>query len=147
MNNNINYKAENGKNFDKTIDITPSPAYLNCHSTYIKDKEKTVELDSMECKSGVLVYRILNDTKKCLQCAYFTCNHFGTFCVNPKVQERTGSQKIEFPQFSDDILCDKQSYRIIEEYIPESWLSYFKNDIGKTIFTSLEEAEQILSNM
>lgn len=101
----------------------------------------------MEFKSGILVYRIINDTKRCIDCSFFVYNNLGTFCVNPKVQGKMGSRSIEFPQFSDDILCDRQKYRIIEERIPESWLSYFKNDIGKTIFTSLEEAEQILSNM
>lgn len=92
----------------------------------------------LPCKIGDTVYYIENNTEACFDCEYYS-QFYGMdeLCDKNKDFET-------YPTASDNPLCDKQFYEIKELKPTLNWIFNHRNEFGKTVFLTREEAEQTL---
>ncbi len=104
----------------------------------------------LPCGIGTTVYEIENNTDACFECSYFVnayCGDCEDFCSNKDVRCNNGD-RYSHPQYADKPLCQKHFYEI-EEYAMNNIDMIFnrRNDFGKTVFLSREQAEAKLAEM
>ena len=91
----------------------------------------------LPCKEGDTVYYIENNTEACFNCEYYS-SFYGMDELCDKDFETN-------PTVSNSPLCAKQFYEI-KEFKPKlDWIFNHRNEFGKTIFLTIEEAEQVLA--
>ena len=92
----------------------------------------------LPCKEGDTVYYIENNTEACFNCEYYSPFYgMDELCDKNKDFET-------YPTVADNPLCDKQFYEIKELKPTLNWISNHRNEFGKTVFLTREEAEQTL---
>lgn len=92
----------------------------------------------LPCKEGDTVYYIENNTEACFNCEYYSPFYgMDELCDKNKDFET-------YPTVADNPLCDKQFYEIKELKPTLNWISNHRNEFGKTVFLTREEAEQAL---
>lgn len=114
-----------------------------------EDAEEQGLLLRLPCGIGTTVYEIENNTDACFKCDYFVnayCNDCEDFCSNKDV--RDDGDIYVHPQYADKPLCQKHFYEV-NEYMMNNIDEIFnrRNDFGKSVFLSREEAEAKLAEM
>ena len=89
---------------------------------------------------GTTVYKIVNNTDACYDCPHYS-DFYGmdAMCDKVKVENFSG------PRYADKPLCEKQFLEIIEFKADLDFIFRHRNDLGKTIFLTREEAEAALA--
>ena len=91
------------------------------------------------CKVGDVVYYLSYNTEACQECEYLSVGWFAgdSFCTEDYSL---------YPDFSyePDSICSKHFIEIIEIIPNEDWIVLNRQEFGKTVFLTREEAEKKL---
>ena len=84
------------------------------------------------------------NTDACSECNYFVVGYCcEDYCNKPNSDVVNGV----YPQNSDEPVCEKQYLEVIEINPKLDWIFHNRNNFGKTVFLTREEAEQALKDM
>ena len=106
-----------------------------------EDAEEQGLLLKLPCSENTTVYVIENNTDVCSECDYFVVGHCCEDYCN-----KSDCDAI-MPQLSDEPACEKQYLEVIEMKPNLDWIFHNRNNFGKTVFLTKEEAEQTLKKM
>ena len=99
----------------------------------------------LPCKVGDTVYEIYNNTSACLKCDCFDENPYEaiTWCRN---ENRKETEYFEgwHPEIQEEPVCEKQFMDIREKQPNIYWIFNNREQFGKTVFLTREEAEAAL---
>lgn len=105
-----------------------------------KDAEEQGLLLRLPVAVGTTVYKIVNNTDACYDCQHYS-DFYGMDAMCDKVKVDTFSG----PRYADNPLCEKQFLEIIEFKADLDFIYRHRNDFGKTVFFTKEEAESALA--
>lgn len=90
---------------------------------------------------GTTVYEVKNNTDACCTCRYFS-SWFGTdaVCSNEAVDPEDRS----YPNCAEKPICEKQFMEVVEYKPSIASIFNYRDQYGKTIFLTREEAEEAL---
>ena len=126
------------------------PTEGNCRKAIDKlgayeDAEEQGLLLRLPCAEGTTVYIINNNTDACADCRYFEKGYCcEDYCGNKNVKDEDGHSYPTYPQYSDSPLCEKHFLEVIEGKMELDWIYRNRENFGKTVFLTREEAEQAL---
>lgn len=105
-----------------------------------EDAEEQGLLIRLPVVAGTVVYQICNNSDACYDCQHYS-DFYGmdAMCDNVKVENVSG------PRYADKPLCEKQFLEIIEFKADLDFIYRHRNDFGKTVFLTKEEAEAALA--
>ena len=114
-----------------------------------EDAEEQGLLLRLPCGIGTAVYNVENNTDACSKCNDFERGYYcDDYCENKNVHYEDGDAHVSNPQYADKPLCQKQFYEISESTMNNvDEIFNLRNDFGKTIFLTREEAEAKLKEM
>lgn len=113
-----------------------------------EDLEEQGRLVELPCKVGDTVYMIQNNADACEDCRWLEEGYcMDDYCSNKEVLDENGNYYPSYPQYSDIPLCEKQFYEVVEHKPDLNWIFGQRNNFGKTIFLTEEEAKQALADM
>lgn len=102
-----------------------------------EDAEEKGLLVILPVAPGETVYLIDNNTDACDECENFVVD----------CEEYCKCNDAEYPQCAEEPLCEKQFLEVIEYKTNQKWILENKDDFGKRIFLTREEAEAELKKM
>ena len=112
---------------------------------HYEDLEEAGRLVILPCKVGDTVYEIYNNTSACLKCDCFDENPYEaiTWCRN---ENRKETEYFEgwHPEIQEEPVCEKQFMDIREKQPNIYWIFNNREQFGKTVFLTREEAEAAL---
>ena len=104
--------------------------------------EQAGRLVMLPCKVGDTVYEISNNTDACNSCQHYE-GIYGSgesWCTQiDDVDLRS------YPNIAEKPLCEKQFMEVVEHKPEIDWIFTHRNDFGKTVFLTREEAEAALA--
>lgn len=100
-----------------------------------EDAEEKGLLVILPVMPGETVYLIDNNTDACDECENFVVGYCEEYCK---------CNDAEYPQCAEEPLCEKQFLEVIEYKTNQKWILENKDDFGKRIFLTREEAEAAL---
>lgn len=103
-----------------------------------EDAEEKGLLLILPVAPGETVYLIDNNTDACDECENFVVGYCEEYCK---------CNDSEYPQCTEEPLCEKQFLEVIEFKTNQKWILENKDDFGKSIFLTREEAEAALKKM
>ena len=110
----------------------------NCKD--FKDKFKFIALP---CKPGDTVYEVYNNTDACLYCDEYS----GAYYDMESRCDVQHDNRIYWPEYAEHPICDKQFFEVRERWLSLDQIFNNREQFGKTIFLTREEAEEDLKNM
>lgn len=112
---------------------------------HYEDLEEAGRLVELPCKVGETVYEIYNNTGACLKCDYFEENPYEaiTWCGNENRKETENFEGWN-PELQEESVCEKQFMDIREKQPNIDWIFNNREQFGKTVFLTREEAEAAL---
>lgn len=133
--------------FDSRDESYPRPILGYKHYLCGEVIDKLAEYEDAEEKGlivilpvapGETVYLIDNNTDACDECKNFVVGYCEEYCK---------CNDAEYPQCAEKPLCEKQFLEAIEFKTNQKWILENKDDFGKSIFLTREEAEAALKKM
>ena len=106
-----------------------------------EDAEEQGLLLRLPCKVGTVVYQICNNTDAC-----YDCPHYSDFYGMDAMCDKVKTENISGPRYADNPLCEKQFLEIVERKADLDFIFRHRNDFGKTVFLTREEAESALAD-
>lgn len=106
--------------------------------TEYRDAEEQGLLVILPVMPGETVYLIDNNTDACDECENFVVGYCEEYCK---------CNDAEYPQCAEEPLCEKQFLEVIEYKTNQKWILENKDDFGKSIFLTREEAEAALKKI
>lgn len=95
----------------------------------------------LPCKEGTTVYRVENNTEACHTCKDYCYGYGDAFCLNGEDEVR------DYPEIAKKPICKKQ-FMEVKDYKPKlDWIFENRDDFGKTVFLTREEAKTALKKM
>ena len=110
----------------------------------LEDLEEQGKLIVLPCAEGDLIYLIKNNTDACCECDHFIegCYEVEDWCNCNEVKGIPSC-----PQYSEEPLCNKQYFEIVERKSNISWIFNNRDLFKKTWFLDKKEAEKTLEEM
>lgn len=109
-----------------------------------RPKGRWIELP---CEVGDTVYEVYNNVDACNSCKFFYEDSIDwTSCRNENVAD-TDDFDGYFPDQQEYPVCEKQFMDIKERQPNIDWIFNHRNQFGKTLFLTKEEAEKALADM
>lgn len=105
-----------------------------------EDAEEQGLLLRLPVAVGTTVYKIVNNTDAC-----YDCQHYSDFYGMDAMCDKVKTENISGPRYADKPLCEKQFLEIIEFKADLDFIFRHRNDFGKTVFLTREEAEAALA--
>lgn len=93
----------------------------------------------MPCSVGDTVYEVVNNTDAC-----FECDYLENFCCD---EYECKLKKSIYPQHARIPECEKQFLEVISHKVHLEWIILHRENFGKTVFLTKEEAEKALEEM
>lgn len=111
-----------------------------------EDAEEQGLIWRLPCKVGDTVYVVKNNTDACDECNCFEEGYYGheDYCTNKEIDD---ADERFYPQYSDKPICPKQFMEIFVKKATLDWTFNSRQQFGKTIFLTIEEAEAALEKM
>lgn len=130
------------KNFTKDhLQLESDCGYIKTLEDVFKviDAIPSVNAVVLPCKVGDTVYEVHNNTNACGDCDFYCCGFGDVWCE--KIED---VDLREYPDIAEKPLCEKQ-FMEVREYTPDlNWIFHHREDFGKTVFLTREEAEEAL---
>lgn len=106
--------------------------------------EKEGRMIVLPCKEGDTVYEVHNNTDACTTCQHFS-SWFGTdaLCDSPEIDV----EHSDYPNVANRPVCEKQFMEVVEYQPKIDSIFYGRNNFGKTMFLTREEAEDALRRL
>ena len=98
----------------------------------------------LPCKVGDTVYEVKNNTDACRSCRYYS-SWYGMDCFCDK--QDIDAEYHYYPECAERPICEKQFMEVVEYKPNIDSIFRNRNDFGKTIFLSREEAEDALQRL
>lgn len=96
----------------------------------------------LPCKVGDMVYEVCNNTDACSGCR----NYKGIYGSGESWCTRIDDVDLRsYPNIAERPLCEKQFMEVVDHKPKADWIFNHRNDFGKTVFLTREEAEAALS--
>ena len=113
-----------------------------------EDAEEQGLLLRLPCTEGKTVFVIKNNADACCDCDYFEKGYCcDDYCNNKIVKDEDEDIYPSYPQYSDNPLCEKHFWEVVEREAKLDWIIRNMDNFGKTVFLTKEEAEQALEAM
>lgn len=104
--------------------------------------DKDGRLVVLPCKVGDMVYEVCNNTDACSGCR----NYEGMYGSGESWCTRIDDVDLRsYPDIAERPLCEKQFMEVVEHKPKADWIFNHRNDFGKTVFLTREEAEAALA--
>lgn len=95
----------------------------------------------LPCKVGDTVYEISNNTDACNGCQHYE----GIYGSGESWCAQIDDVDLRcYPNIAEKPLCEKQFMEVVEHKPKADWIFNHRNDFGKTVFLTREEAEAAL---
>lgn len=95
----------------------------------------------LPCKVGEIVYEVRNNTDAC-----FDCPCYSDFYGLDVMCTRDGEDVVDYPNLSEEPVCKKHYYEVLEYVIKDEKRSWnIRDKVGKTVFLTREEAKKALA--
>lgn len=108
---------------------------------YYEDMEEQGRLVVLPCKVGDTVYEICNNTNACHKCPHYE----GIYGSGESWCMQIDDDDLRYyPQVAEKPLCEKQFMEVVAHTPNLDWLFHHRNEFGKTVFLTREEAEDAL---
>ena len=130
------------KRWEQTVEIGGMlKKYGIDHIRDIIKAEQDGRMVVLPCKVGDTVYEISNNTDACNGCQHYE----GIYGSGESWCAQIDDVDLRcYPNIAEKPLCEKQFMEVVE-YKPEiDWIFTHRNDFGKTVFLTREEAEAAL---
>lgn len=105
----------------------------------LMEAEKEGRLVVLPCKVGDSVFVLRNNTDACSNCDYYS-----TFYGMDSMCIREGAGNKSYPSLAESPICDKQFMEISERAVGLNWIVSNRDDFGKTVFLTREDADAAL---
>lgn len=106
-----------------------------------EEAEQDGSLVVLPCKVGDMVYEVCNNTDACSGCR----NYEGIYGSGESWCTRIDDVDLRsYPDIAERPLCEKQFMEVVEHKPKADWIFNHRNDFGKTVFLTREEAEAAL---
>lgn len=110
----------------------------------LAEADKDGRLIVLPCKAGDTVYAVSNNTDACGNCKCYSSWFDGdSFCDDPSVDE----EERHYPNIAEHPVCKKQFLEVLEYQPDIETIIHRRNEFGKTIFLTREEAEKALRDI
>lgn len=111
------------------------------HQANLLQAEQDGSLVVLPCKVGDMVYEVCNNTDACSGCR----NYEGIYGSGESWCTRIDDVDLRsYPDIAERPLCEKQFMEVVEHKPKADWIFNHRNDFGKTVFLTREEAEAAL---
>lgn len=111
------------------------------HLRELYEAEKEGRLVVLPCKVGDTVYEISNNTDACNGCQHYD----GIYGSGESWCAQIDDVDLRYyPNIAERPLCEKQFMEVVEHKPEIDWIFTHRNDFGKTVFLTREEAEAAL---
>ena len=112
------------------------------HLLELKKAEQDGRLVVLPCKVGDTVYEIRNNTDACNGCQHYN----GIYGSGESWCAQIDDVDLRYyPNIAERPLCEKQFMEVVEHKPEIDWIFTHRNDFGKTVFLTREEAEAALA--
>lgn len=96
---------------------------------------------------GENVFVVRNNADACCDCGHFEKGYCcDDYCNNKTVKDEDEDIYPSYPQYSDNPLCEKHFWEVVERKTKLDWIIRNIGNFGKTVFLTKEEAELELAN-
>lgn len=113
-----------------------------------KDAEEQGLLLKLPVAVGKTVFVIKNNADSCFDCGHFEKGYCcDDYCNNKTVKDEDEDVYPSYPQYSDNPLCEKHFWEVVEREAKLDWIIGNMNNFNKTVFLTKEEAEQALKEL